>query len=63
MLLWFEEVRSISKIEFGSNFPKNDRVIPMEKDSIYSKFYQSIKNHRVTPIEKGSFWPKIDQKS
>ena len=60
MLLWFEEVRSISKVEFGPNFPKNDRVIPMEKDSIYSK---SIKNHRVTPIEKGPFWPKIDKKS
>ena len=31
MLLWFEEVRSISKFEIGSNFPKNDKVIPMEK--------------------------------
>ena len=60
MPLWFEEVRSISKIECGSNLPKNDRVIPMEKDSIYSK---SIKNHRVTPIEKAPFWPKIDKKS
>ena len=75
MPLWFEEVRSISKIECGSNLPKNDRVIHMEKDSIYSKNHRvtsiekvhfdpkSIKHHKVTPMQKGPFWPKIDKKS